>query len=203
MKLVPSDRSRSSSEGVDRRHMKPISSIAMYSFGAGLITSMLSASTNFDFCVFLIVPLTLNIGKHSSVIRHKQFLMTWQCSRYDLSIMIKLASLLEKHGKENGIKWKRESQHSDYHQIEIHFLDLKTNRVNYQTYLLMNYDQPCVPPSPLNHGWYVDSGSCRPTRYTRPAPPRNLGEVMRQMISWMIQETVIQMSMWANSARGF
>ena len=27
-------------------------------------------------------------------------------------------------------------------------LDIKTNRVNYQTYLLMNYDQPCAPPSP-------------------------------------------------------
>ena len=59
-------------------------------------------------------------------------------------------------------------------------LDLKTNRVNYQTYLLMNYDQPCAPPSPLNHGWYIDSRSCRPTRYTRPALPRNLGEVMRR-----------------------
>ena len=44
----------------------------------------------------------------------------------------------------------------------------------------MNYDQPCAPPSPLNRGWYIDSGSCRPTRYTHPTLPRNLGEVMRR-----------------------
>ena len=29
-------------------------------------------------------------------------------------------------------------------------------------------------------GIFIDSGSCRPTRYTRPALPRNLGEVMRR-----------------------
>ena len=160
--------------------MKPISSIAMYSFGAGLVTSMLSASTNFDFCVFFIVPLTLNIGKHSSVIRHKQFLMTWQCSRYDVSIMISKSL-----GEARARKWNQRKKRKSTLKLppDRDSLDLKTNRVNYQTYLLMNYDQPCAPPSPLNHGWYIDSGSCRPTRYTRPALPRNLGEVMRLMIS--------------------
>ncbi len=58
--------------------------------------------------------------------------------------------------------------------------DLKTTRANYQAYVFMNYDKAEAPPSPLDHGWTLDNGSCIPVRHSRPALPMHLHEAMRR-----------------------
>ncbi|KAK4322236.1 hypothetical protein Pmani_007032 [Petrolisthes manimaculis] len=55
--------------------------------------------------------------------------------------------------------------------------DLKIKRVNYQTFMMLNFDKADPPPSPINHGWTLDNGMCIPVRYTQPALPRYLSEV--------------------------
>eukprot|EP00794_Sanderia_malayensis_P017851 gene17851-19634_t len=49
--------------------------------------------------------------------------------------------------------------------------DLKAKRVNYQTNILINFDKPDHPPSPLNHGWTLENGKCQPLRYTKAPLP--------------------------------
>ena len=51
--------------------------------------------------------------------------------------------------------------------------DLKAKRVNYQANILINFDKPDHPPSPVNHGWTLENGKCQPLRYTKaPLPER-------------------------------
>ena len=54
--------------------------------------------------------------------------------------------------------------------------DLHVKRVNYQAYVLLNYDKPDPPPSPLNHGWILVEGRCQPLRYLNPPLPKNLSD---------------------------
>eukprot|EP00794_Sanderia_malayensis_P006670 gene6670-7422_t len=49
--------------------------------------------------------------------------------------------------------------------------DLKAKRVNYQANILINFDKPDHPPSPLNHGWTLENGKCQPLRYTKAPLP--------------------------------
>ena len=59
--------------------------------------------------------------------------------------------------------------------------DLKVARVNYQTYLLLNYDKLGPFESPLNHGWTLEDGSCKPIRYNQPALPLQLQGVISEL----------------------
>ncbi len=52
--------------------------------------------------------------------------------------------------------------------------DLHVKRVNYQTYVLLKYDKPDPPPSPLNNGRILVDGRCQPLRYLKPPLPMNL-----------------------------
>jgi len=53
---------------------------------------------------------------------------------------------------------------------------LKVQRVNYQSYLFLNFDKSELIPSPLNSGWRLDNGKCVPQRYSKPALPKDLRE---------------------------
>ena len=57
--------------------------------------------------------------------------------------------------------------------------DLKMARVNYQTYVWLNYDQADGPPLPYDHGWIRHNGACMPLRYNKPALPRDFEELQR------------------------
>ena len=58
--------------------------------------------------------------------------------------------------------------------------DLKVQRVNYQTFIFLNFAQAESPPSPLNNGWILEEGFCVPVRHHLPALPRYLKEVVQQ-----------------------
>lgn len=55
---------------------------------------------------------------------------------------------------------------------------LKVKRVNYQVFLFYNYHSATVPPSPLGHGWTLEGGRCVPIRYTKPALPKELSDLI-------------------------
>jgi hypothetical protein len=56
--------------------------------------------------------------------------------------------------------------------------NLKVTRANYQVFILLNYMNPDAPPSPLQHGWNITEGICSPIRYTRPALPTCLSNII-------------------------
>ena len=43
-----------------------------------------------------------------------------------------------------------------------------------------NYDKPPLPPSPLDHGWNINGGKCKPIRYAKPALPTALKGALQQ-----------------------
>ena len=51
---------------------------------------------------------------------------------------------------------------------------MKVRRANYQAYIFLNFRSPDAPPSPLHHGWHMKDGNCIPLRYTKPALPTRL-----------------------------
>lgn len=53
---------------------------------------------------------------------------------------------------------------------------MKVQRVNYQSYLFLNFDKSELIPSPLNSGWRLENGKCVPQRYSKPALPKDLRE---------------------------
>ena len=52
--------------------------------------------------------------------------------------------------------------------------NLKIQRVNYQTYLFLNFYKKDLVPCPLNNGWTLDNGKCVPLRYSKPPLPKDL-----------------------------
>ena len=52
--------------------------------------------------------------------------------------------------------------------------NLKILRVNYQTYLFLNFYKKDLVPCPLNNGWTLDNGKCVPLRYSKPPLPKDL-----------------------------
>ena len=51
---------------------------------------------------------------------------------------------------------------------------MKVRRANYQAYIFLNFRSPDAPPSPLHHGWHMKDDNCIPLRYTKPALPTRL-----------------------------
>ena len=45
----------------------------------------------------------------------------------------------------------------------------KVARVNYQAYILLNFERREAPPSQLTNGWSFKAHKCVPNRYTRTA----------------------------------
>ena len=58
--------------------------------------------------------------------------------------------------------------------------ELHIQRVNYQVYILLNYDKPDAPPSPIENGWFLENGTCKPRRYRQPAKPKTLSDIFSQ-----------------------
>jgi hypothetical protein len=58
--------------------------------------------------------------------------------------------------------------------------ELHIQRVNYQVYILLNYDKPDAPPSPIENGWFLENGTCKPRRYRQPAIPKTLSDIFSQ-----------------------
>lgn len=73
-----------------------------------------------------------------------------------------------------AVKWeklKKKSTRSIPPDLDSH--NLKATQVNYQASILLNFDKPDHPPSPVNHGWTLENGKCQPLRYTKaPLPER-------------------------------
>ena len=51
---------------------------------------------------------------------------------------------------------------------------LRNKRVLYEINILLNFQSPDGPPSPLDHGYYLINGLCVPIMYTKPSLPNNL-----------------------------
>ena len=51
---------------------------------------------------------------------------------------------------------------------------LRSKRVNYQSYIYLSYSKPDPPPSPLAHGWQVIDGKCIPIQHSKPQMPDDL-----------------------------
>ena len=61
---------------------------------------------------------------------------------------------------------------------ESHYI--RSCRVNYQSYIFCHYNKSDAPPSPLNHGWYMQDGKCYPLRNATPALPSNVIHLVEQ-----------------------
>ena len=86
-------------------------------------------------------------------------------------------------GDARALKWsqmKRKSTSRIPPDQDSH--NLHVTRANYQVYVLLNYDSAAAPPSPINHGWTMKDGQCVPNRYTQPALPNNLNEIIEQQL---------------------
>ena len=59
---------------------------------------------------------------------------------------------------------------------------MKVKRANYQVYVLKNFAEPDAPPSPLDHGWCIQDGKCVPLRYSKPARPTHLRQLVLQCL---------------------
>ena len=78
----------------------------------------------------------------------------------------------------HAVKWNRMKKKSTQRIPPDHDShDLKVKRVNYQVYILLSYDKPEPPPSPLDNGWNLVDGKCQPLRYVSAPLPKNLDEI--------------------------
>ena len=70
-----------------------------------------------------------------------------------------------------AVKWrKQKNKNSMYLPPDKDSLQHHLERTNYITYCQRNF-QLTNHPSPLNHGWELLNGKCRPVRYKHPALP--------------------------------
>ena len=53
-------------------------------------------------------------------------------------------------------------------------------RVNYQSYVYLDYMNKDALPSPKDQGWSIQEGKCYPIRYTESALPSNVCEILKK-----------------------
>ena len=109
--------------------------------------------------VFCWPELELQYLLHNTVLDNLA-LFTVRC----IYIMIRPVHRYKKQEHSNGHGW-RGSQLCEFHRTGTLVTCMW---VNYQAFILLHFDSPHAPSSPLSSGWRLDDGKCLPLRYMRP-----------------------------------